>query len=47
VSGLNLQLHSFYLIARDEEIRLQQVHTVDGTTTAAPTGGTTEIFFQE
>ena len=51
VSGLNPSTtYSFYLIARDAERNSSPASTtVDGTTTAAPTGGTTasEIFFSE
>ena len=51
VSGLNPSTsYSFYLIARDAEKNSSPASTtVDGTTTAAPTGGTTasEIFFSE
>jgi len=51
VSGLNPSTtYSFYLIARDAERNSSPASTlVNGTTTAAPTGGTTasEIFFSE
>jgi endonuclease I len=51
VSGLTPStIYSFYLIARDAERNSSVASkSVDGTTTAAPTGGTTasEIFFSE
>ncbi|MBG6109674.1 endonuclease I [Flavobacterium sp. CG_9.10] len=51
VTGLTASTkYSFYLIARDAERNSSVASTsVDGTTTAAPTGGTTasEIFFSE